>query len=66
MAAALLFGLYHHYFVINPDHVHVLPDGMWQLPFQVSTIGVALTDGLGMVVSAWYWRLSSQKINSER
>lgn len=55
MAAALAFGLVFHFLVENPDHVHAIPDGPLQGPFQVTAVGVLLTEALGTVVGAWYW-----------
>lgn len=56
MAGALLLGVILHFLVENPDHVHAIPHGQWQLPFQASAVGVTVTEGLGIAVGAWYWR----------
>lgn len=56
MAGALAFGGVFHFLVENPDHVGAIPAGRWQLPFGASAVAVAVTDGLGVVVGAWYWR----------
>ncbi|MDY6764554.1 MAG: hypothetical protein SV377_02530 [Halobacteria archaeon] len=52
MAGALLFGLYSHFLVPNPDnvgHVH----GVWHLPFLLTAVLVAATDFVGVVTGAW-------------
>lgn len=55
MAGALLVGGYLHFLVENPDHVGAIPAGPWQLSFQASAVGVAVTSAIGTVVGAWYW-----------
>ncbi len=29
MLGSLLFGLYHHFLAVSPDHIHSLPSGGW-------------------------------------
>ncbi|WP_158055925.1 hypothetical protein [Halorussus halophilus] len=56
MAASFLFGLYFHFLVANPDHVHSIPAGPWQWPFRATAVLVALTDALGVVTGVWLHR----------
>lgn len=55
MAAALVFGVYFHYAVPNPDNVAAVT-GPWSLPFEGTAALVAVTEFLGTVVGAWLWR----------
>ena len=55
MAAALLFGVYFHYLVPNPDHVTAVV-GAWSLHFEGTAALVAVTELAGTVVGAWLWR----------
>lgn len=55
MAAALLFGVYFHYAVPNPDNVAAVA-GPWSLPFEGTAALVAVTELAGTVVGAWLWR----------
>lgn len=54
MAAALLFGVMHHYVLDNPDHVTQVT-GAWSTEFRVSAATVSATDLLGVVAGAWVW-----------
>lgn len=56
MAAAFVLGVALHFVVDSPDHVHAVPAGTWQLPFQVTAVGVALTPALGAIVGVWSLR----------
>ena len=53
MAGALLFGVYHHFIVISPDHISQVPFAGWGILFQITATLLFLTEGLGCVVSAW-------------
>ena len=53
MAAAFVLGVVLHFVVESPDHVHAVPAGPWQLPFQVTAVGVAISTVLGSVVGFW-------------
>lgn len=55
MGAALVFGVYHHYLVANPDNVAAVPAGQWKFSFVVTAAGVALTDSIGVVAGLWLW-----------
>ena len=55
MGAALVFGVYHHYLVPNPDNIAAVPAGRWKLSFVVTAAGAALTDGIGVVAGLWLW-----------
>ena len=55
MGAALVFGVYNHYLVPNPDNIAAVPAGRWKLSFVVTAAGVALTDGIGVVAGLWLW-----------
>lgn len=55
LAGAFLLGLVLHFLVENPDHVHAVPAGPWQGPFQASALAVGLTAALGTVVGAQAW-----------
>ena len=54
MFGALLFGVYHHYILISPDHVHHLPAGDGQDVFRATAGLMAAVEfvGVGIGVSA--------------
>lgn len=50
MAASLAFGVYFHFAVPNPDHVHAVRAGPWRSSFRATALAVALADAAGVVV----------------
>lgn len=51
MAGAFLFGLYHHFVLIGPDHIfHVpgSPGSLWVIMFQVTAALLASSEAAGM------------------
>ena len=50
MLGALVFGVYHHYVLISPDHVSHLPAGEEQGLFKGTAAALALLEGAGVVV----------------
>jgi len=61
MLSAFLLGGVLHFLVENPDHIHMIPEGRWRLPFRMSAAGVAVMPAVGTVVGAWYWRTRSHQ-----
>ncbi|MBR8832544.1 MAG: hypothetical protein DSM106950_00490 [Stigonema ocellatum SAG 48.90 = DSM 106950] len=53
MTGAILFGLYHHFIVISPDHVSQVAFTGWGLLFQITAILTLIIDGLGIGMSVW-------------
>lgn len=53
MAGSLLFGIYHHFILISPDHISQVPFAGWGILFQITAVLLFLTEGLGAVVGAW-------------
>jgi hypothetical protein len=52
MAGSLVFGVYHHFVLISPDHVSHLPGIPGAIPvimFQATAVLLALVEGLGVV-----------------
>jgi hypothetical protein len=64
MFAALLFGLYHHFLVISPDHVHSQPAIVWGMAFTVSAYGLLITEAIGTYIGVYF--LCSAKENSNK
>ena len=44
MFGALLFGVYHHFVLVSPDHVSHLPAGAAQGLFQVTAAAMAVLE----------------------
>ncbi|WP_458206890.1 hypothetical protein [Haladaptatus sp. NG-SE-30] len=54
MAASLVFGVYFHFLVSNPDNIHAVV-GPWELPFFLTAVLVAVAGVGGVVVGVWLW-----------
>ena len=52
MAGSLLFGVYHHYIAISPDHVAHLPAGSAQGVFRATAVLLVLSEAAGIVIGA--------------
>jgi hypothetical protein len=50
MFGSLLFGLYHHFLVISPDHVHSQPASPWGAAFIFTAYGLLITEAIGTFV----------------
>lgn len=53
MTGALLFGVYHHFIAISPDHISQIPFAGWGILFQVTATLLFSTEGLGCVIGTW-------------
>lgn len=58
MAASLVFGVYHHFIAISPDHIAHLPAGLaeTQRMFRLTAALLAVTEALGAGVGVWAWK----------
>ncbi len=50
MAGSLLFGVYHHFVVMGPDHVGEQVPGLWATTFAITAYGIAVAEALGIYV----------------
>ena len=64
MFGSLLFGLYHHFLVISPDHVHSQPASPWGIAFIFTAYGLLITEAIGTYVGIHF--LWVAKENSDR
>lgn len=53
MACSLLFGAYHHYVAISPDHVAHLPAGNLQGLFRLTAVLLVVSEAAGSGVGVW-------------
>jgi hypothetical protein len=56
MGGALLFGLYHHFLVAGPDHIHAQPSGGWGSTFVLTSYLLLITEALGTCVAFYFLR----------
>ncbi|MGH7495031.1 MAG: hypothetical protein ACREOO_21875 [bacterium] len=57
MSGSLLFGLYHHFIVISPDHVSHVPAGDERELFQITAVLLAVVEAAGSSFGVWAWRV---------
>ena len=66
MAGSLVFDLAYHFLIEGPDNVFTLESGAWLVPFQISSVLLVATSGLGVLVGGWaVLRFSRLRIPSE-
>ena len=55
MLGALLFGIYHHYLLVSPDHVAHLPAGELQGLFRTTAAAMAVVElaAVGIGIRGW-------------
>ena len=59
MLGALLFGVYHHYILVSPDHVAHLPAGESQSLFRATAAAMSTLECAGVGLGVWGWRKAS-------
>jgi len=61
MFGALVFGVYHHYILVSPDHVAHLPAGDSQGLFRATAAAMPVLEFAGVGLGVWGWRRASPK-----
>ena len=56
MFGALLFGVYHHFIAVSPDHVSHVPAGAARVLFQVTAVLLAVIEAVACGYGVWAWR----------
>ena len=65
MSASLLFGMYHHFMVMSPDHVRSQPPNPWGLAYVLTAYGLSITEAIGTYVGVhflWIARAPSNRV----
>jgi hypothetical protein len=52
--ASLLFGLYHHFLAVSPDHVHWQPPNAWGTTFVLTAYLLLITEAVGTYVGVHF------------
>ena len=63
MLASLLFGLYHHFLVISPDHVHSQPSSEWGTTFVLTAYLLLITEAIGTYIGFHFLWLAKEHSN---
>jgi hypothetical membrane protein len=56
MLGSLVFGVYHHYILVSPDHVHHLPAGDGQDIFRATAAMMAAVEFVGVGIAVFALR----------
>jgi len=56
MFGALLFGLYHHFLIPGPDHVHSQPGSTSGTVFVLSSYLLLITEAIGTYIGIYFLR----------
>lgn len=62
MFGSFLFGLYHHFLVISPDHVHSQPASAWGMAFVLTAYGLLVTEAIGAYVGVYFLWIAKNSI----
>jgi hypothetical protein len=64
MVGSLLFGLYHHFLAVSPDHVHSQPPSAWGTTFVLTAYLLIITEAIGTYMGVhflWIGKETSKK-----
>ena len=65
MSASLLFGVYHHFMVMSPDHVRSQPPNPWGLAYVLTAYGLSITEAIGTYLGVhflWIAKVPSSRV----
>ena len=63
MFGSLLFGFYHHFLVVSPDHIHSQPSSEWGTTFVLTAYLLLITEAIGTYVGIHFlWVAKSVEI----
>jgi hypothetical protein len=54
MFGSLLFGWYHHFLAVSPDHIHSQPSGGWGTTFVLTAYLLLITEAIGTYVGVHF------------
>ena len=60
---SLLFGLYQHFLVISPDHVHSQPASLWGIAFIFTAYGLLITEAIGAYLGVHFLWIARKTAN---
>jgi hypothetical protein len=61
MFGSLLFGLYHHFLTVSPDHVHLQPHSPWGITFVLTAYLLVITEAVGTYVGVHFLRIAKER-----
>jgi hypothetical protein len=63
MFGSLLFGLYHHFLAVSPDHIHSQPSGAWGTTFVLTAYLLLITEAIGTYVGVYFLWIAKETSN---
>ena len=63
MFGSLLFGLYHHFLAVSPDHVHSQPPSAWGMTFVLTAYLLLITEAIGAYVGVHFLWIAKETSN---
>jgi hypothetical protein len=63
MFASLLFGLYHHFLAVSPDHIHSQPSSGWGTTFVLTTYLLLITEAIGTYIGFHFLWIAKERSN---
>jgi hypothetical protein len=60
MFGSFLFGLYHHFLMVSPDHIHSQPPGGWGSTFIATSYLLLITEAIGSYAGVHFFRSGKQ------
>ena len=60
MFSSLLFGLYHHFLIVSPDHVSLQPHSSWGITFVLTAYLLLITEAIGTYVGVHFLRIAKE------
>jgi hypothetical protein len=63
MFGSLLFGFYHHFLAVSPDHIHSQPSGGWGTMFVLTAYLLLITEAIGTYVGVRFLRIGKESSN---
>jgi hypothetical protein len=66
MFGSLLFGLYHHFLAVSPDHVHSQPPTAWGITFVLTAYLLLITEAIGAYIGVHFLGIMKEHSNKHR
>ena len=63
MFGSLLFGLFHHFLTVSPDHVHSQPPSPWGTTFVLTAYLLLITEAIGTYVGVHFLWIAKESSN---
>ncbi len=63
MFGSLIFGLYHHFLTVSPDHIHSQPSVGWGTTFVLTAYLLLITEAIGTYVGVHFLWIAKENSN---